>query len=89
MPSLISGGKLYILNDYVGYNHEQLLLVLLEELMKKAREEERNMVSSKLRVYTQIVRKIVSSITIFRFNEYFYKMLKDPILFILDKPQPL
>ncbi len=36
---LIQSKKIYILNEYVGYNNEQLLIVLLEELMKKARDE--------------------------------------------------
>lgn len=37
---LVQAKKLYLLNEYVGYNDEELLIVLLTELMKKAREEE-------------------------------------------------
>lgn len=44
--------------------------------MKKAREEEENVESTKLRIYSQIVRKILASITIYRFNYYFYKLLR-------------
>lgn len=57
--------------------------------MKKAREEEDNVESTKLRIYSQIVRKILASITIFRFNNYFYKLLRELILFVLERPQSL
>lgn len=57
--------------------------------MKKAREEEENVESTKLRIYSQIVRKILASITIFRFNYYFYKLLRELILFVLERPQSL
>lgn len=35
---MVQQKKLYLLNEYVGYNDEELLIVLLTELMKKARE---------------------------------------------------
>lgn len=76
LTELVQKKKIYLLNEYVGYNDEELLIVLLTELMKKAREEEDNVESTKLRIYSQIVRKILASITIFRFNHYFYKLLK-------------
>jgi hypothetical protein len=78
-----------LLNEYVAYNDEELLIVLLTELMKKAREEEENVQHTKLRIYSQIVRKILASITIFRFNNYFYKLLRELILFVLERPQSL
>jgi len=40
MLELVERKKLYILNENVGYNNEDLLILLLTELMKKAREEE-------------------------------------------------
>jgi len=42
-----------------------------------------------LRIYSQIVRKILASITIYRFNHYFYKLLRELILFVLERPQSL
>lgn len=89
LPELVQKKKIFILNEYVGYNDEELLIVLLTELMKKAREEEDNVESTKLRIYSQIVRKILASITIFRFNNYFYKLLRELILFVLERPQSL
>lgn len=89
LPELVEKKKIFILNEYVGYNDEELLIVLLTELMKKAREEEDNIESTKLRIYSQIVRKILASITIFRFNNYFYKLLRELILFVLERPQSL
>lgn len=86
---LVQAKKLYLLNEYVGYNDEELLIVLLTELMKKAREEEEHVESTKLRIYSQIVRKILASITIYRFNNYFYKLLRELILFVLERPQSL
>lgn len=86
---LVQQKKLYLLNEYVGYNDEELLIVLLTELMKKARDEEENVESTKLRIYSQIVRKILASITIYRFNNYFYKLLRELILFVLERPQSL
>ncbi len=83
LNSLIESKRIYLLNEYVGYNDENLLIVLLTELMKKAREEEENVESTKLRIYSQIVRKILASITIFRFNNYFYKLLRQLLLFVL------
>lgn len=89
LPELVEKKKIFILNEYVGYNDEELLIILLTELMKKAREEEDNVESTKLRIYSQIVRKILASITIFRFNNYFYKLLRELILFVLERPQSL
>lgn len=86
---LVQAKKLYLLNEFVGYNDEELLIVLLTELMKKAREEEEHVESTKLRIYSQIVRKILASITIYRFNNYFYKLLRELILFVLERPQSL
>lgn len=86
---LVQAKKLYLLNEYVGYNDEELLIVLLTELMKKAREEEEHVESTKLRIYSQIVRKILASITIYRFNNYFYKLLRELIFFVLERPQSL
>lgn len=32
------------------------------------------------------MRKILASITIYRFNDYFYKLLKDLIVYVLERP---
>lgn len=40
-----------------------------------------------MRLHTQIVRKILASITIYRFNEYFYKLLKEILIYVLEKTQ--
>jgi hypothetical protein len=53
-----------------------MLISLMSELMRKAKEEDESSTSSTLRLYSQIVRKILASINIYRFNEYFYKLLK-------------
>ncbi len=45
------------------------------------------MESFKLRIYSQIVKKILASITIYRFNEYFYKLLKEIIIYVMERPQ--
>lgn len=37
LPELVEKKKIFLLNEYVGYNDEELLIVLLTELMKKAR----------------------------------------------------
>jgi hypothetical protein len=39
-----------------------------------------------LRIYSQLVKKILASITIYRFNDYFYKLLKDLIVYVLERP---
>ena len=52
-------------------------------MMKKAREEEVSVESQKLRIHSQVVRKILASITIFRFNDYFYRLLKEIIFFVM------
>ena len=89
LEGLVREKKVYVLNDYVGYNNSAMLTELLQELMRRTRDEESRNVPNKLRLYTQIVCRIISNINIFRFNEYFYNLLKEPILFILDRPQPL
>lgn len=55
--------------------------------MKRAREEEVTVQALKLRIYSQIVRKILASIAIFRFNDYFYKLLREIIIYVMERPQ--
>lgn len=57
--------------------------------MKNAKNEEVSVESNKLKIYSQIVRKILASIAIFRFNDYFYKLLRSLILYVLERPQSL
>lgn len=73
---LLKNEKIYLLNEHVGYNRENFLMALLTELIKKAREEDDSVESQKLRINSQVVRKILASITIFRFNDYFYRLLR-------------
>jgi hypothetical protein len=34
------------------------------------------------------VRKVIASITIYRFNDYFFNLLKDLIVYVLERPAP-
>lgn len=38
LEELVDTRKIYLLNENVGYNNENLLVLLLTELMKKARD---------------------------------------------------
>lgn len=55
--------------------------------MKRAREEELSVQAAKLRIHSHIVRKILASIAIYRFNDYFYQLLRDIIVYVMERPQ--
>lgn len=55
--------------------------------MKKAIHEDQQGVPAKLKIHSQIVRKILASLNIYRFNSYFYKLLKDVLFYVIERPQ--
>ena len=75
------------MNDNVAFNHEKILIEMLDYLMKKAKEEDEANKASQLKIYSQIVRKILASINIFRFNSYFYSFLKNVLFYVIERPQ--
>ena len=89
LQQLKADEKIFILNENVGYNREKFLIDLLNELIRRAREEEQTVTSSKLKIYCQIIRKILSSITIYRFNSYFYSLLREFIVFVVERPMSM
>lgn len=44
------------------------------------------MESKNLKIYSKIVYQILGSITVFRFNEIFYDILKGMIMYVVNKP---
>lgn len=42
--------------------------------------------SKNLKVYSKIANKVLGSITVYRFNDTFYDVLKDLILYVVNKP---
>ena len=42
--------------------------------------------SKNLKVYSKIAKKVLGSITVYRFNDTFYDVLKDLILYVVNRP---
>ena len=71
----------------MGYNGENILIKLLEELLRQAKEEDEHSRGSKLKIYSPITRKILASINIYRFNSYFYKLLSNLLFYVMERHQ--
>jgi hypothetical protein len=43
------------------------------------------MEAKNLKIYSKIANKVLASITVYKFNESFYELLKDLIAFVVEK----
>ena len=85
MEELLERKKLYRLDKWTGYEIEPSLSKLLKQISNKT-EQEKDISSKNLQIYSRIVYQILSSITVFRFNDVFYDVLKGMILYVVNKP---
>lgn len=48
-------------------------------------KHEKNMEAKNLKIYSKIANKVLSSITVYKFNDSFYNLLKDLITYVVEK----
>ena len=74
--------KFYRLNDWVGYEIDDSLRNILGEIVEKTNAE-KNMEAKNLKIYSKIANKILSSISVYRYNDSFYEVLRDLIFYVI------
>jgi hypothetical protein len=84
VPSLIEEKNIYKLNDWVGYEIDDSLRNILGEIVAKTKVE-KNMEAKNLKIYSKIANKILSSISVYRYNDSFYEVLRDLIFYVIEK----
>lgn len=82
--SLIEAKKIYKLNDWVGYEIDDSLRNILAEIVAKSKVE-KNMEAKNLKIYSKIANKILASISVYRYNDSFYEVLRDLIFYVIEK----
>jgi hypothetical protein len=81
---LLNEKKVYKLNDWVGYEIDESLRNILGEIVQKTNAE-KNMEAKNLKIYSKIANKILSSISVYRYNDSFYEVLRDLIFYVIEK----
>ena len=79
---MIKSKKIYKLNDRVGFQIDESLKNIITQIIVKAKSEE-DIPSKNLKTYNKIANKILGSITVHRFNDTFYDVLKGLIMYIV------
>lgn len=67
--------KIYKLDHKTGYNIDDSVRLIIKEIIVKT-SQEKDMESKNLKVYSKIAYKILSNITVYRFNDEFYSLFK-------------
>ncbi len=81
---MLNEKKVYKLNDWVGYEIDESLRNILGEIVQKTNAE-KNMEAKNLKIYSKIANKILSSISVYRYNDSFYEVLRDLIFYVIEK----
>ena len=81
---MIEAKKIYKLNDWVGYEIDDSLRNILAEIVAKTKVE-KNMEAKNLKIYSKIANKILASISVYRYNDSFYEVLRDLIFYVIEK----
>ena len=79
---LMQEKKFYKLNDWVGYEIDDSLRDILADIVAKTKAE-KNMESKNLKTYSKIANKILASISVYRYNDSFYEVLRDLIFYVI------
>lgn len=66
----------------MGYEIDDSLRNILGEIVEKTNAE-KNMEAKNLKIYSKIANKILSSISVYRYNDSFYEVLRDLIFYVI------
>ena len=68
---LLRQGKMFKINEWIAYEIDDSLKKILREIMDKINVE-KNIESKNLKIYSKIANKLLSSISVYRYNDSFF-----------------
>lgn len=83
---LIREKKVFRLNDRVGFEIHPRINEIFELITTKI-QDEKDIESNNLKMYTKLALRILESLTVYQFNDYFFQLLKGLIKYLVEKQQ--
>ena len=68
---LLRQGKMFKINEWIAYEIDDSLKKILREIMDRINIE-KNIESKNLKIYSKIANKLLSSISVYRYNDSFF-----------------